>query len=63
MMQRQSYPTENVLSNKITRNRIVLSFKDSARKPLRWQHDLGIDVTTEILTGSKVPIFASSFRA
>ena len=34
-MQRLSYPTETVLSNKITRNRIVLSFKDSLRKPLR----------------------------
>ena len=34
-MQRLSYPTETtVLSNKITRNRIVLSFKDSPRKPL-----------------------------
>ena len=28
-----SYPTETVLSTKITRNRIVLSFKDSPRKP------------------------------
>ena len=26
LMQRMSYPTETVLSNKITRNRIVLSF-------------------------------------
>ena len=34
-MQRLSYPTETVLSNKITRNRIVLSFRDSPRKPLR----------------------------
>ena len=33
-MQRLSYVTETVLSNKITRNRIVLSFKDSPRKPL-----------------------------
>ena len=35
-MQRLSYPTEIVLllSNKITRNRIVPSFKDSPRKPL-----------------------------
>ena len=33
-MQRLSYPTETVLSNKITRNRTVLSFKDSPRKPL-----------------------------
>ena len=33
-MQRLSYPTETVLSNKIARNRIVLSFKDSPRKPL-----------------------------
>ena len=35
LMQRQSYPTETVLSNKITENRIVLSFQDSPRKPLR----------------------------
>ena len=34
-MQRLSYPTETVLSDKITRNRIVPSFKDSPRKPLR----------------------------
>ena len=34
-MQRLSYPTKTVLSNKITRNRIVLSFKGSAGKPLR----------------------------
>ena len=33
-MQRLSYPTETVLTNEITRNRIVLSFKDSLRKPL-----------------------------
>ena len=31
---RLSYRSETVLSNKITRNRIVLSFKDSPRKPL-----------------------------
>ena len=35
LMQRLSYPTETVLSSKITRNRIVLSFKDSRRKPVR----------------------------
>ena len=35
VMQRLSYPTLTVLSNEITRNRIVLSFKDSPRKPLR----------------------------
>ena len=34
-MQRLSYPSEIVLSNNITRNRIVPSFKDSPRKPLR----------------------------
>ena len=34
LMQRLSYPTETVLSNKISRNRIVLSFKGSPRKPL-----------------------------
>ena len=33
VMQRLSYPTETVLSNKITTNRIVLSFKDPS-KPL-----------------------------
>ena len=39
-MQRLSYPSEPVLSIKITRNIIVLSFKDSPRKPLgrRPQH-------------------------
>ena len=37
VMSRRSYPTETVLSNKITRNRIVLSSKDtcSLRKPLK----------------------------
>ena len=34
LMQRPSYPTETVLSNNTARNRIVLSFKDSSRKPL-----------------------------
>ena len=34
-MQRLSSPTETVLSKKIIRKRIVLSFKDSPRKPLR----------------------------
>ena len=33
-MQRLSYPTETVLTNKINGNRIVLSFKDGHRKPL-----------------------------
>ena len=33
-MQRLSYPTETVLSNKIIRNELVPSFKDSHRKPL-----------------------------
>ena len=32
-MQRLFYPTETVLSNKITKHRTVLSFKDSPRKP------------------------------
>ena len=35
VMQRLSYPTETVLSKKITRNRIVLSLKESPRKPCR----------------------------
>ena len=34
-MQRLSYPAETVLYNKITRDRIVLSFKDGPRQPLR----------------------------
>ena len=34
-MQRLSYPTETVLSYKITRNRIVPSLNESPRKPLR----------------------------
>ena len=41
VIQRLSYPTETVLSNKIARSRIVLSFKDSPRKSLRrWPTDL-----------------------
>ena len=36
-MQRLSYPTKTVLSNKNTMNRIVPSFKDSLRKPLGRQ--------------------------
>ena len=35
VMHRLPYPTETVLSNNITRNWIVLSFKDCLRKPLR----------------------------
>ena len=35
LMERLSYLMENVLSNKIIRNRIVLSFKDSPRVALR----------------------------
>ena len=34
LMQGLSFMTETVLSNNITRNRIVLSFKDGPRKPL-----------------------------
>ena len=34
-MQRQSHLTETVLSNKMNRTIIVLSFKDSPRIPLR----------------------------
>ena len=34
VMQRMSYLTETVLPSKITRNILVLSFKDSPRKPL-----------------------------
>ena len=34
LMQRLSYTTETVLFNKITRNIMFLSFKDSPRKPL-----------------------------
>ena len=38
-MQRVSYPTETVLSNKITRNRIVLSIKDIPINPLGRRPD------------------------
>ena len=34
LMQRLFYPTETVLFNKITKKGIVLSFRDSPRKPL-----------------------------
>ena len=34
-LQSLSYPTETVLSNKMTRDRIVLSSKDSPKKPQR----------------------------
>ena len=33
-MQRLCHPTETVLTNKMTKNKIVLSFKDSPRKPV-----------------------------
>ena len=35
LIQRLSYPAETVLSNKMSKNGIVLSFKDSPRIPLR----------------------------
>ena len=42
LMQRLFYSTETVLSNEINRNRIiVLSFKDSPRKPLRRRPIVG----------------------
>ena len=41
-MGRQSYPTKTVLSIKFTRNRIVLSFKDSPRKPLGRRPNKGV---------------------
>ena len=43
-MQRLSYPTETVFSNKITMNRIVLSFKDSPRKQLGRRPQVHINV-------------------
>ena len=57
-MQRLSYPTENVLSNKITRNNIVLSFKDSPQKPLRRQPFLP-QLKTLILLVASVSLVAS----
>ena len=44
VMERLSYPTETVLSNKITSNRTVLSFKDSPRKPLIRRPRVGFEV-------------------
>ena len=57
-MQRLSYPTETVLSNKITRNNIVLSFKDSPQKPLRRQPFLP-QLKTLILFVASVSLAAS----
>ena len=41
-MKRLSYLTETVLSEEITRNRIVLSVKDSPRKPLGRRPGFGV---------------------
>ena len=47
-MKRLSYPTETVLPTKITRNRIVPSFKDSPRRPLgRRPKERGDEVNGE----------------
>ena len=52
-MQRLSYPTETVLSNKITRNIIVLSFKESPRKPSRRRHiNLAVCIYRDILSNN-----------
>ena len=53
LMQRLSYPTETVLSNKITRNNIVLSFKHCPRKPLRRQPLVSLQSAPTVL-GTKV---------
>ena len=44
VMPRLSYPTETVLSSKMARNRIVLSFKDSPPQPLRRRPSDGWDL-------------------
>ena len=49
-MQRLSCPTETVLSNKITTNRTVISFKDSPRKPLGRRPNAGI-VNVNVASG------------
>ena len=65
-MQSLSYPTETVLTDKIPRNRIVLSFKDSPyRKPLGWPpfgvffEHLAPSVRTSYMDAPLVGFFAS----
>ena len=61
-MQRLSYPTETVSSNKITQNIIFPSFKNSPRKPLgrrETYHDFNIlrcelNVCSEVRAGPTV---------
>ena len=48
-MQRLSYPTETVLSNKMARNRIVPSFKDTPRKPLDGRLSLYFEASERAL--------------
>ena len=59
-MQRLSYPTETVLSNKITTNRIVPSFKDSPRTPLRRRPN--IPPTSQEKTSSRKGLAKQTFR-
>ena len=56
LMQRLSYPSETVLSNKITRNRIVLTFKVRPRKPLRRRTWFWVSEPTELRTGATVRV-------
>ena len=69
LIQRQSYPTETVLSNKITRNRIVLSYKDSPIKPLRRQpivvqnHGLAFKALPPLQAGGDKFPYTWDFRA
>ena len=68
-MQRLSYPAETVLSNKITRNRIVLSYKDSPIKPLRRQpivvqnHGLAFKALPPLQAGGDKFPYTWDFRA
>ena len=57
IMQRLSYLTETVLSNKIAKNTIVLSFKDSPRKPFGSQPPH----YAEYVWGRRPPPFLPSF--
>ena len=59
-MQILSYPTETVLCNKITRNRIVLSFKDCPRKPLRRRGNKPLLLLLEDLPRKAIDVVTDS---
>ena len=61
-MQRLSYQTETVLSNKIPRNRLVLSFKDIPRKPLGRRPIASIGTTRKLAIHAGWPYIRGCFK-